>query len=423
MNRQAVALAADSAVTITGADAGVKIFASANKIFALSKYEPVGLMIYGNATVVGMPWETVVKSYRAELADRCFATLDEQSEHFVRWLGSSPMFSDEMKRGFVLGHVRGLLVAIRELIIDQVAEHIDEHGSVDEAGVASITEDVIKRMSEVAKNADKRPLRPNFASDLRKAFDSAIRTLVKEIFEELPLTTALKRALNGVALAPFTRSMRPGASGIVIAGFGRNEYLPCLRAYEIEGVALDQTIFNPIRDATITTSAQSSAYVSGFAQSDVISMFMEGVAPEYQAFVDGYIDTIISRFAEALGDESDNPELRAKLEGARDDLLGSFAQELSEQRYNEYVEPVLDVVQSLPIDELAALAESLVNLTSLKRRISRDDETVGGPVDVAVISKGDGLIWVHRKHYFDAAKNPQFFANYYRGGSDAGREG
>ena len=41
-------------------------------------------------------------------------------------------------------------------------------------------------------------------------------------------------------------------------------------------------------------------------------------------------------------------------------------------------------------------------------------ETVGGPIDVAVISKGDGFIWVNRKHYFEPDKNPQFFSRFQR---------
>ena len=58
------------------------------------------------------------------------------------------------------------------------------------------------------------------------------------------------------------------------------------------------------------------------------------------------------------------------------------------------------------------MAESLVNLTSFKRRVTLDAETVGGAIDVAVISKGDGFIWLQRKHYFDMDKNPQFAARY-----------
>jgi hypothetical protein len=70
------------------------------------------------------------------------------------------------------------------------------------------------------------------------------------------------------------------------------------------------------------------------------------------------------------------------------------------------------VVEILPKDELAAMAESLVNLTSLKRKMSLGEETVGGPIDVAIISKGEGLIWIRRKHYFKKELNPHFFVRY-----------
>jgi len=42
----------------------------------------------------------------------------------------------------------------------------------------------------------------------------------------------------------------------------------------------------------------------------------------------------------------------------------------------------------------------------LTRRVSMDAETVGGPIDVAVISKGDGFVWIKRKHYFRSELNP-----------------
>ena len=60
------------------------------------------------------------------------------------------------------------------------------------------------------------------------------------------------------------------------------------------------------------------------------------------------------------------------------------------------------------------MAESLVNLTSFKRHVSSEAETVGGPTDVAVITKGDGFIWIKRKHYFKADLNAHFFQNYFR---------
>jgi hypothetical protein len=82
-----------------------------------------------------------------------------------------------------------------------------------------------------------------------------------------------------------------------------------------------------------------------------------------------------------------------------------------------HVKPIIDMVKVLPKEELAAMAESLVNLTAFKRRMSNELETVGGPIDVAVISKGDGFVWIKRKHYFDPDLNHQFFANYFSKGA------
>lgn len=55
-----------------------------------------------------------------------------------------------------------------------------------------------------------------------------------------------------------------------------------------------------------------------------------------------------------------------------------------------------------------------MELTALHRRVSTELETVGGEIDVAVISKGDGFIWYKRKHYFDLALNRHFEQNYMR---------
>jgi hypothetical protein len=63
----------------------------------------------------------------------------------------------------------------------------------------------------------------------------------------------------------------------------------------------------------------------------------------------------------------------------------------------------------MPKQELASLAEELINLTSVKRKFSSGAESVGGPIDVALISRIDGFVWVGRKHYFEPSLNPRYF--------------
>jgi hypothetical protein len=82
MNKTAVALAADSAVTIDQVK-GSKIFNTVNKLFTLSKYHPVGIMIYGNANFMEVPWESIIKIYRSDLGKQKFPTLIAYAENFI----------------------------------------------------------------------------------------------------------------------------------------------------------------------------------------------------------------------------------------------------------------------------------------------------------------------------------------------------
>lgn len=81
----------------------------------------------------------------------------------------------------------------------------------------------------------------------------------------------------------------------------------------------------------------------------------------------------------------------------------------------EHCDKVTQMIEFLPKDELAYMAESLVNMTAFKRKVSNDAESVGGPIDVAIISKGDGFIWVKRKHYFSKELNSHYFNEFLRG--------
>ncbi|MBT3330939.1 MAG: hypothetical protein HN394_05490 [Rhodospirillaceae bacterium] len=91
LNRSAVALAADSAVTVGG-----KVFNSAEKIFALSRVNPIGIMIYGTADFMGIPWETIIKLYRGKYDESDLATVRDHGERFFRYVESEAgIFSAE----------------------------------------------------------------------------------------------------------------------------------------------------------------------------------------------------------------------------------------------------------------------------------------------------------------------------------------
>jgi len=64
------------------------------------------------------------------------------------------------------------------------------------------------------------------------------------------------------------------------------------------------------------------------------------------------------------------------------------------------------VVPAMPIQDAIDLAEFLVETTVKFSQYSPGAPTVGGPIDIAAITKHEGFRWVRRKHYFKAELNP-----------------
>jgi hypothetical protein len=73
------------------------------------------------------------------------------------------------------------------------------------------------------------------------------------------------------------------------------------------------------------------------------------------------------------------------------------------------IRPKLEVAlapPAMPIQDVIALADFLVSLTINFSRFKPGAPTVGGPVEIAAITKHEGFKWVKRKHYFDMVHNP-----------------
>ena len=94
LNRSAAALAADSAVTVGPG----KVYDTINKLFTLSKYHPVGVMIFNNAEFMDLPWETIIKAFRSSLGDDEHETIQDYALAFKDYLASTIIASDDAKK-------------------------------------------------------------------------------------------------------------------------------------------------------------------------------------------------------------------------------------------------------------------------------------------------------------------------------------
>ena len=159
------------------------------------------------------------------------------------------------------------------------------------------------------------------------------------------------------------------------------------------------------------------------AQKEMVYTFMEGIDPQFKHMIERSTKELFDQMMDIILQEVKGKyavygkNLQVKVRTGLDKLIPNLYDEWDKTRVEKYSSPVMENVASLPKDELGAMAEALVNLTKFKRRVSRERETVGGPIDVAVITKGDGFVWMKRKHYFDAGLNPRFIARIGKGRS------
>lgn len=415
LNNVGVALAADSAVTI-GRNAE-KIFTSAEKLFQLSVSTPIGVMVYGNAHYLGVPWETIIKAYRKQLGQSSFATAREYAEDLLAYLvNQQDLFTAERHDNEVdkiLAVYCSHLLFTIETALDAIAS---ETGSpIAEDQVPEVVERVIRdELSRTRTHPYLWGFGPSDARAIRKRYRSHIRHVLNSQLDQLPLTRPAKRALTTCAIEILVRSrLGPLQGGVVVAGFGEREYMPTIVKLAIEGAVLDRPRRTDLDCRTI--SDDISALVVPFAQSDMVQMFMNGIDSRLledmhgasRDLVQGVIDATADVLAEI--DTSLSTATREALESRLDPLLQSLRKSWLSSQCSVWG-PVVHVVSSLPKDELGAMAESLVNLTKFRRKITAVPETVGGPIDVAVITKGDGFVWLRRKHYFPAELNPRQLA-------------
>ncbi len=422
LNQEAVALAADSAVT-----GSAKIFQSANKIFALSKYRPVALMIYDNAQFLGVPWETIVKLYRRQLGDTCFSTLQEHADDFLRFLNKSPALfppAAEQQAAELLAY------SIGTTIMDKALSAIERRlGNTEDVSEQEATEEVeafIGVYAEEWKAAKRRKGLPaKYRETVQRRYRDIAYPAIEEAFREITLSSRAKRQLRGLFADVATKDLYfEGAAthtGIVVAGFGGDDVFPKLRRFHISGILAGDLLCTEDKPVDIGILPGERAYIAPFAQREQVNTFMEGIDPDLRMYFHGWwlekLDGLVGEVADHLKlDDAHRQKLRDVFDQRCADIAHKeFSEELYRFSDANNVQPVINIVGMLPKDVLAEMAESLVNLTSFKRRVTPQAETVGGPIDVAVISRGDGFIWIKRKHYFKTELNPHFLANYYRG--------
>ena len=212
--------------------------------------------------------------------------------------------------------------------------------------------------------------------------------LKRDLFGAYGLNEEVYAALDQTVRSMITRRwFHPSDRGwVVVAGMGDAEPFPVLEAYQIGAVVAGKLRFAKSHEARI--SREDSAIVVPLAQSQMIDMFYRGIDPQLDEKLDGIIARCADRLVSRRG---------TKNSVSIDKLKKQFRKALEDEIDGNYREPLMMAVDALPRHELAKMAETLVSLTAFRKHMSvGEKETVGGAIDVAMLSKGEGFVWIKR---------------------------
>ena len=424
LNRAAVAVAADSAVTL-GADR--KVYKTANKIFPLSLDPPVTVMFYGAGSLGPIPWETIVQQYKRRYTDVSFATIEEYGSCFVEFLPQmvshiSPQMQLEFVRTEILWELEQLCGiaqesarrfvqtassyggALTDYFQDQVrraaqarSEYLTEIGPV--SGISEIR--AAQQLETAVTGWQLYGETVNSWSEFLSLWFSRLPELLA--FDARKLTPTLQHDLEVSTLQSLrTADWSPESTGMVLTGFGGEQLFPSLTHWIIDQVMDDVVKARHLDCINIDDDCASVIYPLA-QQHDVARTLIDGIHPQFleihRSIVFDMLNALIDRVADGLRHAVDRRRYDGVvnwLQALPAEVVNSMPDEL-EIRAAYYAAPLLDLVQGLPKEHLAEMAETLVHLASFQEKFTPGADVVGGPIDVAVISRGEGLVWLKHK--------------------------
>ena len=255
LNRQGVALAADSAVTISG-NGKEKILNSANKLFNLIKGKPVGFMVYGNGSFMGLPWEVIVDYYRKNFDNNIkHPNLKSICDDFISKLSQNSSFYND---DALLQLIYNKMSTYLENIIIQTQDELSKRFpniQVDEEMSLNVFNEIINQSYNDLSSLN---YSINFTEEdenhIYLICDSIVDNLCKQ-YIKFALPTELFNKLKNICSIIMCRDILFNYSGIVIAGYGDDEILPRLYHYKIEGIVNNKLKYN-IEKASIINQSE-----------------------------------------------------------------------------------------------------------------------------------------------------------------------
>ncbi|MGE5502847.1 MAG: hypothetical protein ACM31L_00345 [Actinomycetota bacterium] len=413
MNRTGVAVATDSALTVENSGKTIT-YNGVHKLFRLHAHHNIAILVYGSPTFMEIPWEIIIRTYRDYHGIReSLSTASTYANEFFSFLATfcrkhCKALVEEHYRNYVLSIVEQIMgelyTSLRTERVSQVEKIIEDKATADNSFSQLLNRALSKLLRTRINALKKLRFSEGFSKDtealLLKQFDAENQQIVRTKLTETAVDANNANHFSELVILSITRGNGDNiaasnceldteiSSGIVFVGYGKDDIFPSAWGYDVTGFMLGNVIRHIAHEESITTSHRAA--LRAFGEDEMVRTFMHGIADEFK-----------EEFGRRVEERAKAEQTRPLFERSAYDQIAEDIEASAECRK-------LSAIADMPRSLLAELAENMVVLSSIKNRLHDHDTSVGGPISVAVITKGDGLVWIKRDNYFDPSLNLHF---------------
>lgn len=413
INHNGIALAADSAGTV---GRNSMFYNSMNKVFSISKRNILGAITYGSTRINDVLIDQIIKEFRLYIDNTVgeIRDVDDLEQCLNEYITKNDGYYNFTKYNELEceGMVMSLLNQWRQRIDKSIVSfnnqtNNDSNSSAEELkDVLSPLMMVINKLEEEIKKTNQNCF-INYVDDINTFLSDIIEKCICSTFANIDLFDEEKKKLYNLLLIHLNLEFnKTNPLGLFIAGYGSESAFPKffhLSIYRVVGGKLKYTV--------VERGPKGNDIIIPLAQPEVILTFCKCISNDLQNIYDIVLGKTINNRIEELDSTIFNEQQKEILKKQFGVIPQQINATINGYIQQKNVDPLFLGLKYLPLPEMASLAENLINITTLRRRYVLDgnQQTVGGPTDVAVLSKGDGFIWIKRKHYFEKDLNRQYF--------------
>jgi len=396
INAQGVAIASDSAVTLGG---GRRTLDTAVKVLPLPGPHRIAVLHSGLVHVHGLPYQVLLNECFSTLCAAPLATVEAYRQDFLDWLGNNLQWfsTDRIHREWI-----GAVSQRFDIIRDGVLRKIKDDPA--RLGPERATLEEVRLWAEGLSTF---PTFENTDDEWLRSVGASLAEGVLEVFEywfdDIPRSEEIDRHLHAYA-AEFVRRSGPwdDSATLSFVGFGESQVLPGYSDCDISGVLGGRVLHVPAKSWVGVSDNDPIFAIHPLGQTSAINLFLRGAEHEMvevaaNAAVE-QVGALRTKLGEVVGEEvASSTSFHEAFDSAVNQMMTSIGESVWDDSEQRYVDPLRLAIAGLPLATLADVARSLVELQALRQTTTAEQSTVGGPIDVAIISRAGGFGWVRHK--------------------------